>query len=352
MKNSDNSTCCGECIYVSSIRLASWATQLPVGEVAFISRYILPYDATNQKVTWSSSNNAIATVNPDTGLVTAQSVGTVVITATAVDRGIVSGTFAMEVVPYVFVDSVTIVGSKVVVMRPCNKICINASALPTNATRRKVYWESSNECVATVDPLGVVKANKEGETVITATTIDKDGSRKQDYCYVIIRDEDLSSCDFPYVQIPQDGDLGTSIEYEGYHCITSKSSKQYQLREHARNNNRYSIAHTKYYAMIDGRIAIAVRPKIGGILECNVGDYLDVIFKKSSGEFALYKCIVGDRKGADAGNDWGHDNGKTVVEVIYHDYDPPCCYEENKNNPWGSGRVVQIIKSGNYGNFQ
>ncbi len=224
--------------------------------------------------------------------------------------------------------------------------------MPKNSTRRHINWRSSNHCVATIDSDGVVCANKEGETLITAMTIDKGGSTKYDYCYVIIREDQSTLENLPSLQIPQDGDLGTFILYMGYHTITDDESKQYQLREHARNNNRYSIAHTKYYAMIDGRIAIAVRPKIGGILECNIGDYLDVIFKKSSGEFALYKCIMGDGKGEDAGNDWGHYEGKGVVEVIYHDYDPPSGYEENKNNPWGSGRVVQIIKSGNYGNFQ
>ena len=97
MKNSDNSTCCGDVIYVSSIRLESWATHLPVGEVAFITKYILPYDATNQRVRWSSSDNAIATVNPDSGLVTAQSVGTVVITATSIENTKATATLTVEV---------------------------------------------------------------------------------------------------------------------------------------------------------------------------------------------------------------------------------------------------------------
>ena len=195
MKNTNNistccnDNCCDECIYVTTVNVSCYRTTLPVGESCFVRATPKPDNATNQKVTWSSSDNAIATVNPDTGLVTAQSVGTVVITATAVDRSIVSGTFAMEVVPYVYVDSVTI-NSKIMVMCPCGRERVDVLMLPANATRGKIYWQSSNECVATVDPLGVVKANKEGETVITATTIDKDGSKKEDRCRIIITDND------------------------------------------------------------------------------------------------------------------------------------------------------------------
>ena len=35
-----------------------------------------------------------------------------------------------------------------------------------------------------------------------------------------------------------------------------------------------------------------------------------------------------------------------VVEIIYHDYNPPKGYKKNKNNPWGKGKVTKIIKTG------
>lgn len=186
MKHTNNySTGCGDIIYVASVNISSLKTQLSVGESAFVRAEPLPCNATNKSVRWCSSDESIATVNPDSGLVTGQSVGTVTITATAVDRDIVKGVYILKIVPYVFVDSVAI-NSKVIVMRPCETEQVEVLISPANATRSKIYWQSSNECVATVDSFGFVKANKEGETLITATTIDRDGSRKMDCCKVII----------------------------------------------------------------------------------------------------------------------------------------------------------------------
>ena len=33
------------------------------------------------------------------------------------------------------------------------------------------------------------------------------------------------------------------------------------------------------------------------------------------------------------------------------DYPPPAGYNANKNNPWGSGRVIRVTKVGRYGNY-
>ena len=154
-----------------------------------------------------------------------------------------------------------------------------------------------------------------------------------------------------FVEIPQDGDIGTIITYMGYHRITSPSSNQYRLKTHAKNNGRYSIANPQYFALIDNRIAIATKPCIGNVLNVAVGDYVIVDFLTSSGSLITYNCIIGDIKGADAPNIWGHNDGKGVVEIIYHDYSPPAGYNSCINNPWGSGRVIRIAKVGKYGYY-
>ena len=81
----------------------------------------------------------------------------------------------------------------------------------------------------------------------------------------------------------------------------------------------------------------------------SIGDYVDVAFEKTDGTIKVYHCIIGDLKGKGAENNmWGHDNGKSVVEVIYHDYSPVAPYSANANNPWGQGRVICIEKVGSY----
>lgn len=59
---------------------------------------VLPATVTNSTVRWTSSNNALATVEDD-GTVTAYAAGDVTITATATDGSGISGTFALSIVP-------------------------------------------------------------------------------------------------------------------------------------------------------------------------------------------------------------------------------------------------------------
>ena len=160
-----------------------------------------------------------------------------------------------------------------------------------------------------------------------------------------------SDSDLPRLEIPQDGDIGTFMAYMGYHTDTNPTAPIVQLREHARNAGRYSIANPEYYAQIDGRIVIATKKNIGGNFPVSIGDYVDVEFEVN-GIISIYHCIIGEEKYAGAtDNPWGHNNGACVVEIVYHDYSPPAGYNANKNNPWGTGRVISITKVGSYGSF-
>lgn len=67
-------------VKVESLLLSHTEVTVTVGEARAISCTVLPEDATTKTVTWSSSNNAVATVN-DAGEVTAISSGTCTIIA-------------------------------------------------------------------------------------------------------------------------------------------------------------------------------------------------------------------------------------------------------------------------------
>lgn len=156
---------------------------------------------------------------------------------------------------------------------------------------------------------------------------------------------------YPYVDIPQTGNIGTFISYMGYHLITNQTSNQYKLKAHAQNAGKYSYSYPEYYAQINDRILIATKPNIGNQLPVSIGDRVQVKFLTETGEIRNYLCMIGDIKGADAPNIWGHNDGKCVVEVIYHNYNPLSGYNKNKNNPWGPGRVIRITKTGRYGDY-
>lgn len=128
-----------------------------------IEATIQPEDATDKTLTWTSSDQNIATVDRN-GNVKAISIGEAVITASCGD---VSATCKVSVIP-TLAESITLdpamwsgeVGSE---------FTIKASVLPENTTDKTLVWSSSNEKVATVDADGHVKTLTVGEAVITAT---------------------------------------------------------------------------------------------------------------------------------------------------------------------------------------
>ena len=73
-------------VRVENVSLDRSNLELYVGNTAALTATVLPADADNKSVTWSSSNESVATVSSD-GAVTALAVGTAVITVTAVDGG-------------------------------------------------------------------------------------------------------------------------------------------------------------------------------------------------------------------------------------------------------------------------
>lgn len=72
-------------IPVSRVEVSPDSVSLLVGEYFELSATVLPSDASNTYVTWSSGNKAIATVGSSTGKVKGVSVGTVAITASSRD---------------------------------------------------------------------------------------------------------------------------------------------------------------------------------------------------------------------------------------------------------------------------
>ena len=75
-----------EVIPVTGITISQSAAVLLVGKTLTLGVAVEPTEATNQTVTWNTSDDRIATVNP-TGEVTAVAAGTATITATADDGG-------------------------------------------------------------------------------------------------------------------------------------------------------------------------------------------------------------------------------------------------------------------------
>ena len=122
---------------------------------------------TGRAVTWTSGNSGVATVDAS-GLVTGQSAGVAVITATSEGK---SATATITVIPIPVATVNVAPGAATVVAGGTQQY--TATTLDSNGnglTGRSVTWTSDNAAVATVNASGLVTAVGVGTTTIRATS--------------------------------------------------------------------------------------------------------------------------------------------------------------------------------------
>ena len=168
--NTSNNTNVG----VTGVRLNESNISMLVGQTKNITYTITPSNAANKKVTFSSSNTSVATIDSN-GKITAKAVGTTNITVKTKDGG-KSATGKLTVVA----KSIPVTGVKLNVstlqIGYGGETSLDATITPSNATNKKVIWTSSNSKIVTVDSNGRIKGVNAGKATITATT--QDGNKK------------------------------------------------------------------------------------------------------------------------------------------------------------------------------
>ena len=144
--------------------------QVTKGETAQLTLTIKPDNYPNKDVTWSSSNDATATVDGN-GLVTTHEVGTVTITATLKSDPAISSSVTIVVNP-IKVSKITVNGYGKDYLVKGNTVTLTTTVEPSDAANKSIVWSSSNEEVATVDQNGKVTAVGQGTVSIKAMNDD------------------------------------------------------------------------------------------------------------------------------------------------------------------------------------
>lgn len=152
-------------------------------------------NATNENITWTTSDDTIATIS--NGVVTAVGAGTATITATTVDGSFtdtctvtVSALAEGETLKTVSAVS-TVIDKTQVTLKQGETETLRAKVYPFNVTNRNITWTSSNEAVATISN-GVITAVAEGTATITATSADGSFTHT---CAVTVTGETVNSED-------------------------------------------------------------------------------------------------------------------------------------------------------------
>ncbi|MBU5462022.1 Ig-like domain-containing protein [Lachnoclostridium sp. MSJ-17] len=177
-----------EGIKVSSIKLSETSMTISAGESQTLTAEVLPTDAENMAIEWSSSNTAVASVDQN-GKVTAVSKGTATIYAKAKDGSGVQGYCAVNV-EGAKVSSITL-SSTSLGLKVGDSQTLTANVLPANAENKSVEWSSSDSSVASVAQNGKVTAVGKGTATIYAKA--KDGTGVQAKCTVTVEAVKVSS---------------------------------------------------------------------------------------------------------------------------------------------------------------
>ena len=155
-------------IAVTKIKLNKTKATLSKGGTVTLKATITPSNATNQTLTWTSSNSKVAKVS-SSGKVTAVKNGTATITCKSSNGKTATCKITVKNIPVtgITLDKTSVLADRGVVFT------IKATFSPTNATNKDITWTTSDKSVATVSSSGKVTAVGSGICKITAKT--KDG---------------------------------------------------------------------------------------------------------------------------------------------------------------------------------
>lgn len=152
---------------VTELRMDNRSVTVDTGEDIRLTATILPYDADNKSIVWSSDNPDVADVNGK-GVVTGVKAGQTVIRATSEDEGI--SDFCVVTVNQP-VTGVSLSKSELSFSKIGDAEQLVASVQPADATNKELNWSSSDESVAIVSN-GRVLCSGYGSAIVYVTTVD------------------------------------------------------------------------------------------------------------------------------------------------------------------------------------
>lgn len=152
---------------VTELRMDNRSVTVDTGDDIQLTATILPYDADNKSIVWSSDNPDVADVNGK-GVVTGVKAGQTVIRATSEDEGI--SDFCVVTVNQP-VTGVSLSKSELSFSKIGDAEQLVANVQPADATNKELNWSSSDESVAIVSN-GRVLCSGYGSAIVYVTTVD------------------------------------------------------------------------------------------------------------------------------------------------------------------------------------
>lgn len=158
-------------VLVTSVSITPATLDLGANTSETLTATVLPNNASDKTVKWSSSNSSVASVHATTGEVTGINSGTATITATANDGSGKKATCAVTVTFH------KITALAISCRQPClinigDSYELPVTVTPTNASNKTLTWSTSNSSVVSITSTGKITAKAAGQATITAKAAD------------------------------------------------------------------------------------------------------------------------------------------------------------------------------------
>lgn len=252
-------------------------TKIYVGDKLTLSAMVAPDNTTDKTLIWTCSTPEIATINAQTGELTAIAPGEARIKATC---GEATGMATVTIIP-VPATSVTISTDDITLLvGQTGKL--TATVFPENTTDKNIVWESDNDAIATVTYDGTVTAVSIGVTNITATCGDVTSTCKVTVIPRIeapidfVRKGNGTSCTFIVMMNLSDAQLaqkGYKFVY-GYtdiqgseHIMTTTNLRYCHTTPEVYNNNGNDFWVYAFLTNDDGTIVCSTRRHLDGRID-------------------------------------------------------------------------------------
>lgn len=156
-------------VAVTGVTLNKTATSIEQGQTETLTATVQPSNATNQNISWSSSDESVATVAD--GVVTTLKAGTATITVTTEDGNKTATCNVTVTAPAapIEVENISIKSATEIAIGETETLIVTYDPADAN-TGKAITWTSDKESVAKVDANGKVTGIAVGTAVITATT--------------------------------------------------------------------------------------------------------------------------------------------------------------------------------------
>ena len=296
---------------VETIILEPQNIEMKEGENKEIKVTILPNDAKDKNIEWTSSNSKVATI--EKGTVKAIGVGEAEIKVQTKDKR-VSAICKIKVNPKVIeVSEIKITGETIIKIKKNSKYTIPVEVIPNNANDKTLTYKSNNNNVV-VDKAGVVTGKSVGKSTVTVTS--KNG--KTANIEIEVQEKEIKPTNVTISETNKTIKVGESVTLT--EKIEPNDATLRTVTWTSSNSKVASVANGKITGLSSGSTVIVVKTTNGLEAKCNVTVVQPVTKVIISGENKIkvkgvtqYTASVEPANASDKSITWSSSNSNVAI---------------------------------------